>query len=76
MPQNSPTSIPGTIGRSGYLTPKDVANFLGLSLTTTYRLLHSKKGPPRLKIPGAKQMRPTYRISKDAFFIWIKQNES
>lgn len=44
---------------SDYLTPYDVADELGLSLTTVYNLLRSKK------IPGSK-IGKSWRIPKDA----------
>lgn len=44
---------------SDYLTPYDVADELGLSLTTVYNLLRAKK------IPGSK-IGKSWRIPKDA----------
>jgi excisionase family DNA binding protein len=76
MQQNSPDLIMNGSSRSAYLTPKAVANYLGISMTTMYRMLNANNGLPRLKILNGKEIKPTYLIPKKGFFTWIKQNET
>ena len=61
--------------KASYFTVKDAANYLSVSIFTFYRLLKEPDGPPHLKIMTNKKKKPTIRISKKDFLLWIKQNE-
>ena len=56
--------------RSAYLSIKDVANYLGVSVKTVHRLIEDFN-LPSFKINGHRLL----RVPKKEFFAWIKQNE-
>ena len=56
--------------RSAYMSIKDVANYLGVSVKTVHCLIKDSR-LPSLKINGHRLL----RIPKKEFFAWIKQHE-
>jgi excisionase family DNA binding protein len=66
-------SSPTRSEKSAFLSVKDAANYLGVSIFFIYKQLHSENGPPFIKIGEAD--RKTIRIPKKEFLAWIKRNE-
>jgi helix-turn-helix protein len=68
-------SSPTHSDKSAYLSVKDAANYLGMSIWLVYGLIHDQNGFPFITIKTRNQERPTYRIPKKEFLAWIKRNE-
>jgi excisionase family DNA binding protein len=67
------TLSPTLSEKSNYLTVKDAANYLGISLGTTYNLLNA--GLPHVRIETNKKIKPLIRIPKQEFLKWLKARE-
>jgi Helix-turn-helix domain len=61
--------------KSAYLSVRDAATYLGVSIYFVYRLLGDVDGPPHVELAVLKKARPMIRIPKKEFFEWVKKNE-
>ena len=61
---------------SAYLSIKDAAVHLGVSIQFIYKILKSKNGPPHVRLKTDTGTHPIIRIPKKGFDDWVKQNEA
>ncbi len=59
-----------TQNNSGYLTPKEIAAILRVSVRTVQRCITTKQDPSRLKAVRVGQ-RGMYRITESEFYRWL-----
>ena len=69
-------STPTLSSKSAYVSIKDAANYLGVSIWFIHRALKSKSGLPFVRMVTGDGTKPLIRIPKREFLDWIKQNEA